>query len=57
MTELTPPLRLRYIRKLREWVAIVRREWPGYRRVPKHMRVAVMSHALREATGPHHVEE
>lgn len=55
---MTPAQRLRYIRELREWIAFVRKEWPQYgRKVPDHMRIAVMSHAERAATGPHHVWE
>lgn len=53
---MTRTQKLRYIRELREWTQYVYREW-GCRRVPKHMRVAVMSHAERAATGPHLVEE
>jgi hypothetical protein len=46
----------KYIRELREWIAYVRKEW-GYRKVPAHLRVAVMSHAGRAATGPHFTGE
>lgn len=54
---MTADQRLRYIREMREWIAYVHTEWPGHKRVPKHMRVAVMSHARYAATGPHFTTE
>ncbi len=51
---MTPEQRRQYIRELREWILWCRKEW-GL--VPKHTRVAIMSHARHAATGPHAVWE
>lgn len=48
--------RLRYISALRFWVRFVH-ETMGYSPIPAYLRVSVMSHARREATGPHTIWE